>query len=79
MKHEPYLLFHQGSIKISRKGKYFLLIFEIYVIYLKMTQIITDGYDYSIKMYLKNVLYSGSDLRQIWQTSTHIKERVIFG
>ena len=30
-----------------------------------MTQIITDGYDYSIKMHLKNVLYSGSDLRQI--------------
>ena len=30
-----------------------------------MTQIITDGYDYSIKVYLKNALYSGSDLRQI--------------
>lgn len=31
-----------------------------------MIQIITDGYDYSMKVYLKNIIfYSGSDLRQI--------------
>lgn len=46
MKHEPYLLSPEYK---DLKRENILFNFEIYVIYLKMTQIITDGYDYSIK------------------------------